>query len=351
MRGDGPDRARDPRTVLHSSAVMIQATQVKPVGTVADGARSHELRGQELATALRQRPDLTGIDLSGADLDGADLSGLALFKGKLRGASLRGAKLDGAELSGADLEGADLERASARGAGLGHANLRDVRAFEADLSDATLSGADLTQASFHCATLGGARLREATLAGADFRAADLRNAELSRATVKGTCFDDADLRGARLRALVDFESAHWYGTDLRDINFAGAYRLRRHAADENYLREFREAGRLEHAIYVLWRLTSDCGRSLRRWTAMIVAVAVLFAALYAVVGLDVGGHAAGAVTYLYFSVVTLTTLGYGDVLPASAVGQLLVVLEVCVGYMMLGGLISILANKMARRSE
>ncbi len=108
---------------------------------------------------------------------------------------------------------------------------------------------------------------------------------------------------------------------------------------------------MEHVAYLLWRVTSDCGRSLRRWTAVIGAVAVLFAVLYAVVGIDVGAHAPGWLTYFYFSVVTLTTLGYGDVLPVSAVGQLLVVLEVCLGYLMLGGLISILANKMARRSD
>ena len=49
--------------------------------------------------------------------------------------------------------------------------------------------------------------------------------------------------------------------------------------------------------------------------------------------------------------MTLTSLGYGDIVPTSSLGQLLVMLEVCVGYMMLGGLISILANKMARRAE
>ena len=54
---------------------------------------------------------------------------------------------------------------------------------------------------------------------------------------------------------------------------------------------------------------------------------------------------------LYYSVVTLTTLGYGDVVPASIWAQLLAMVEVLLGYVMLGGLLSIFANKMARRAE
>ena len=39
------------------------------------------------------------------------------------------------------------------------------------------------------------------------------------------------------------------------------------------------------------------------------------------------------------------------ILPASPAAQALVILEVVVGYLALGGLISILANKMARRAD
>ena len=54
---------------------------------------------------------------------------------------------------------------------------------------------------------------------------------------------------------------------------------------------------------------------------------------------------------LYFSVVTLTTLGYGDVLPASLAAQCVAMLQVVAGYFALGGLLSIFANKMARRAD
>ncbi len=49
-------------------------------------------------------------------------------------------------------------------------------------------------------------------------------------------------------------------------------------------------------------------------------------------------------------IVTFTTLGFGDVTPKTTKAALWVMAEVVVGYIMLGGLISILANKLARRS-
>ncbi len=318
---------------------------------LVERARTRELAGPDLATQLASAPDLNHVDLSGVDLDGADLSGLSLLKANLRGASLRNAILTRTELSGADLEGANLEGATLTEAGLGMSNLRDVNAFGADLTGATLTGADLTGSLLGCSTLARARLRQARLASADLRAADLREAEMSECDVTDANFDEADLRGARLRAIAGFESAHWYGTDIRDINFAGAYRLRRHVIDENYLKEFREAGTMQRWIHNVWWVTSDCGRSLARWTVVIGAVVLLFAALYWAAGVNVGAHAPGVLTHLYYSVVTLTSLGYGDITPTSGLGQILVIVEVCVGYMMLGGLISILANKMARRGE
>jgi len=55
-------------------------------------------------------------------------------------------------------------------------------------------------------------------------------------------------------------------------------------------------------------------------------------------------------TMIYYSVVTFTTLGFGDVKPATIEASALVMVEVLLGYVMLGGLISIMANKLARRS-
>ena len=54
-------------------------------------------------------------------------------------------------------------------------------------------------------------------------------------------------------------------------------------------------------------------------------------------------------TMMYYSVVTFTTLGFGDVIPKTATAGIWVMAEVILGYIMLGGLISILATIIARR--
>ena len=120
--------------------------------------------------------------------------------------------------------------------------------------------------------------------------------------------------------------------------------------DQNYLHEFRSRGGYHELTYRLWKMTSDCGRSFARWGALTALLAVLFALAFTQVDVDYGDHET-ALSPLYFSIVTLTTLGYGDVLPASIAAQTLVLIEVVVGYVMLGGVLSIFATRMGRRAD
>ncbi|HHO55300.1 MAG TPA: two pore domain potassium channel family protein, partial [Trueperaceae bacterium] len=48
---------------------------------------------------------------------------------------------------------------------------------------------------------------------------------------------------------------------------------------------------------------------------------------------------------LYFSFVTFTTLGFGDISPISSIAKFLVILEVFIGYLMLGLLVTIISKK------
>ena len=121
----------------------------------------------------------------------------------------------------------------------------------------------------------------------------------------------------------------------------------------------------------LWQWSSDYGRSFGLWACWSVLFAVFFGLLYADIPCPswleetfVGKFLIWAnpeirinspmpdhwYTPFYFSIVTFTTLGLGDVQPADEAGLLWVTLEVILGYIMLGGLISIFANKLARRS-
>lgn len=326
-----------------------------PTDTVVQQIRDRNGRAGQWRQVNFVGRDLRGLDFSGCDLAGCDFSNTDLRDAsfawaKLEGAVFFQAKLDRVEFVGAQLQRANFEDADAPRVGLGGAQLQGASFARACLRGATLSQAALNGADFRSACLSNARIRDAVLTSADFTQSDLRNVDLRASQVHDAVFNDADLRRAHVLNLRGFERASWIGADIRDVDFCGAYRIRRHIADENYLYEFRTQSRGATLLYWLWWLTSDCGRSLSRWSLWTVLVAVIFAFLYSVVGMDYGEHPT-SISPLYYSVVTLTTLGYGDVLPASVAGQVLAMLEVILGYMALGGLLSIFSNKMARRAD
>lgn len=306
--------------------------------------------GSTLIGADLRGRDLSGLDLSGTDLSNADLTNARLLGTNLTGAVLFRCTLAGAHVLGADLTDADLTEVRARAAVLGSCRLDRANLFSADLTDATLSEASLVGADLRSASLSGARLRGADLTDAELRAADLTGADLTGASVDRADFADVRLSRAAVRGITGYPNANWLGADISDIDFNGAYALRRTIMDENYLHEFRSVSRWSNALYLAWKLTSDCGRSLARWAVVTLVMAVGFALAYTQVDIDYGDYET-SLSPLYFSVVTLTTLGYGDVLPASLGAQVVVLFEVITGYIMLGGLLSIFATKMGRRAE
>jgi len=320
------------------------------------------LRGQEQAGGERDLQgirlideDLSGLDLSGVNLANADLSRANLTGAKLVGAiltraCLHGATLTDAECLKADFSHADLSECIAERTGFGHANLRRAQLFSANLNHSTFAEADLRHADLRRASLRHCRLKKAQLCHAEFGRADLRDADLEGADVDHAHFVEADLRASRLRTLKNFSNGVFLHADIRDVDFSGAYLLRRQIMDENYLHEFKSAGTANRITYWVWWVTSDCGRSMLRFALWIFLITAAFGVAYGFVNIDYGRYPTALSPY-YFSCVTLTTLGYGDVLPASTAAQVVVMLEVFAGYMSLGGLLSIFSNKMARRGE
>ncbi|MDJ0664532.1 MAG: pentapeptide repeat-containing protein [Acidimicrobiia bacterium] len=309
-----------------------------------------DLVGAYLGGANLAGADLSGKDLTGADLSGANLSQARLIGTCLRDAILVDATIDEAQLLGADLTGADLTNINGFSAMMGRANLTDAILFNGQLDDATFSHADLTGADLRTANLKGARFREATLVHTDMSRANMSGVDLTKADVDGAIFRDTDITRSRVKAVTGYSTADWIGVDILDADFAGAYIVRRAIMDQNYLYEFRHKNKLNSYVYRLWWLTSDCGRSFGRWVLWTGAIAVLFAFLYGFVDIDYGAYET-SLSPLYYSVVTMTTLGYGDVLPASTSGQIVAMTQVVIGYVMLGGVLSIFATKMGRRAE
>ena len=147
--------------------------------------------------------------------------------------------------------------------------------------------------------------------------------------------------------------------------------LKRYIEDEQWIESWRYRSKWRKFLFYCWEATCHCGRSFILWLCWIILIAILFGAVYAdytvpswvpgpmksllvsidpKVKLSTAGRTPTRFTPYYFSIVTFTTLGFGDIEPQGLAGEIWLAFEVVLGYVMLGGLISIFANKFARRS-
>ena len=129
--------------------------------------------------------------------------------------------------------------------------------------------------------------------------------------------------------------------------------FKRAAADQDFLDtlEAHLKGSRRMVLFRAWGII-DYGRSLTRVAAVAFGLATLYGVIYRVFPqiLDYQGSANSWFTPYYFSLVTYTTLGFGDIRPATLAGELIVGSEVLLGYTTLGLLLSVLAQNIARRS-
>ncbi|MCK4426861.1 MAG: pentapeptide repeat-containing protein [candidate division Zixibacteria bacterium] len=258
----------------------------------------------------------------------AELANLKLaFKdevGLWHGIDLSGLQLFAARFTGSDLHGADLSRAV-----LSHARMENVQLKFANLTDANLRDAHLQSVSLY----------RAKVHGADFRGADLRDAHVFEIN-----YNKRTMLGCYL------------GVQGLDSCYGDAF-FRRDAIDQDYIDTVRfHANNLpKKLLFLTWKLF-DYGRSWSRVIFLALAAAVTFGVLYWLDWkfgwglLDYSRSANTSLTPIYYSIVTYTTLGFGDVTPEHWIGELLIMMEVILGYITLGLFLAILANKVARRA-
>jgi uncharacterized protein YjbI with pentapeptide repeats len=308
---------------------------------------SLELAGVDLSDAKLEGRNLSGIDFSGADF----------YESKLSSANLKHTKLAKADLSGADLSSAGMYKAVLTSATATAANLQGADLTEADFSNADLRGASLV----------GANLSGADLRGADLSNTDLRDACLAGANVTGASFRTARVEGANVTGIVygRFKHMHRCYLGVRGLDSVyGNALFVRDAKDQDYIDTLESSisampegltKKIEFILFKAWGLF-DHGRSLMKVAIYAFVLATLYGIIYTFDMrlswgmMDYSNSAQSWFTPFYYSMVTYTTLGYGDVTAENVYGEILVISEVVLGYFTLGLLLSIIANTIARRS-
>ncbi len=252
-------------------------------------------------------------------------------------------------------------------AALYKANFTDAILQETDLRDADLSSSNCEGADFRGATLTGANFDSADLRGADFSHADLRGANLSGADITGAKFhfariSDANVTHTEYGTFKDMVGLY-YGIRGIETTYGNAL-LVRDAKDQDYIDTLYQAilrkppgfvRTCDLALFRAWGLI-DHGRSLIKVAFYAFIIATFYGLIYLMDMtynwqiMDYSNSAQTWFTPFYYSVVTYTTLGFGDVTANSLFGEIFVISEVILGYFTLGLLLAILANTIARRS-
>lgn len=353
-----------------------------------------DLYGAKLSMANLSNTDLLGANLSYANLEKANLYRANLDETNMHKVELTDAEISKARLSQADLSEAIMVRVKLSGTHMPYADLYKADLEEADLSGAFLLKANLSDAKCHKANLSSSKLGFAKLISSVLVGANLSGAWLEGANLSGANLSDADLRGADLR------SANFSNADVAKLKYNcqtkflgcqvatcyGSQSFQRFALQQNYLEEMLLEGAKWWAKtkYYAWLVSSNFGRSALLWGAWCALFALIFAFVFRFglgpeafdihqaggchlsmkldadwVAMDLAQVGAGGTaerqglpgdfwTMLYYSVITFTTLGFGDVVPLTPWASFWVAFEVILGYIGLGGFIAIMGKKLAR---
>ncbi|MBW2408468.1 MAG: pentapeptide repeat-containing protein [Deltaproteobacteria bacterium] len=325
---------------------------------MADGKQLNIFsRGAELWNAWRKEHPEISIDLTGANLRHLNLENADLSHADLTGANLSFSNFKNANLTFACLDGGILSFASFREANLTAAILDNTYLEDADLQGARLAGASLKNAILTNSNLKNSYLVDAHLDGSNLSAVNLENTNLSSVTFdQNISWNVYKQTGLNLKKIWKRRYDILLDTTMRckGVNATtcyGSQMFKLFLQDQDFLEEFLDKP-WGKQVFIIWWLFADCGRSLVRWAGWSLLLACCFAAIFWTLGpkaFDTQHLNFGFITMFYYSVVTFTTLGFGDIIPKTSTAALWVTLEVILGYVMLGGLITIFASKLSRR--
>jgi hypothetical protein len=91
---------------------------------------------------------------------------------------------------------------------------------------------------------------------------------------------------------------------------------------------------------------TKCWSSFKALALTGTLVALIFSAIYYYLPpFSLNGYDDSWLTAIYFSIVTFTTLGFGDISPATELAKVIVILEVILGYIVLGSFVLLLGRK------
>jgi len=319
-----------------------------------------------------------GWDWSGAELSGWNLEGLKLSDNKnianlknfnFTGTNLQKTKLESANLEKAHFGKANLKNAFLKGSNLRGAYLRgtileNTILFKSCLQSADMIGANLQNAKLWSSNLQGAKLLRANLKNAGFNEktilhdVNLYQCQIDNSTLK---FADNQLDKKVIQEKNnDYKKAKEVYRNLKNyFRQEGIYNI----SGEYYYREklmeakcnWKDKKYFEWIFNMFLNLVAGYGERplqvLVWWAGIIFGYAVIYYfynGIYIRIANNIASYNPKFLEALYFSIVTFTTLGFGDLAPKPGFFQIFASFEALLGAIFMAMFIYVFARKMIR---
>ncbi|WP_319408811.1 pentapeptide repeat-containing protein [uncultured Desulfosarcina sp.] len=238
-------------------------------------------------------------------------------------------------------------------------NLKDDEIFRFDFSNCALTYSDFSRSEFTSSNFKNSDILYSNFSNSFFNECDFShtnltltdfdNSNLEEANFRSSWLSDISLNGVNLGFIKFDKNTDFQNIDVSKVDGSSNPLFLSFIRRKHYLKHFKTQSTGNKIIYYLWLFISDCGQSFFRWTIVSLIICLIFGFIYSNITESFilsGERTRSVFSFYYYSVVTFTTLGFGDIVPNNMWSEIVVTIEVILGYIMLGGLISIFATKL-----
>lgn len=305
---------------------------------------------RDLVAAINCGKDLTSANLKKVVLKNMRLEKAALEKANLSQADLSGvhlfdSALDGADLLGANMSECDLSHCSLKGCDFTKTNLSRARLWNVSLSNANLTEADLSGADLWNTNLFNVKLWHTDFCGTK---------SLSRSSFAGESkvFDNPRINEAgELSAEQSYRDLKQYFINNGMYNDASWASFKEKTMERL---GFKKKGDWSYFPSLVMNILCGYGEKPYRIILTALSTILLFALFYFFSGaIERPGYPSYSIPwfdYIYYSTITFTTVGYGDLVPKPfCLFRLMAAIEAFSGVFVTGLFIFTLARKYSAR--
>lgn len=318
------------------------------------------LSGSRFSHANLENAELQGTSLQGSNTEfvGANLIGATLAAADVNGAKLKYANLKNAYLSQANCIGTDFSNAKLEGADLWKADLRGANLFEADLRDSNLDETDFDFSNLYRARFYGTNIELAKLPKNDVNEIKINQIKdfKNKLMEKGIQVEIINEIIDNLYLINHDENrykkaSNIYNTVRNIFHLNGLYseESHYHYKERNAFNKHLKIKKQYGQFFFNWlfKIISGYGEKWYFVLAWIIGFILFFGTLYLLLGGPIGKVANPVLDSYYFSGVTFTTLGFGDLFPGSNsfIMRIAAMIEAIIGAVLMALFVVVISKK------